>query len=156
MSKQSDQTLALLKKMFGAESTIIEEYALDYGLRIDFFIPHISVGIEVDGIQHFQFVEAWHKDQAGFKASQRRDYKKSTMAFELGIALARVRYDETVTFDLLRERIDEAIELCPAWPMKPGEIVNQKDRVRQEAKEKRREQYLLQKERLAKWKASTP
>jgi hypothetical protein len=49
---------------------------LGTGLIADFFIPDLSILIEVHGEQHYKFVKRFHKTKAGFKKSQLRDQKK--------------------------------------------------------------------------------
>lgn len=45
-------------------------------LIADFFIPDLKIVIEVHGEQHYKFVKRFHKNMAGFRASQKRDKVK--------------------------------------------------------------------------------
>ncbi len=66
----------LIKKRFPF-SSIYEEVTLPgLGLVADFFIPDIKVMVEVHGEQHYKFVKRFHKSQAGFIASKKRDRLK--------------------------------------------------------------------------------
>ena len=46
------------------------------GVYLDFFIPLLKTVIEVDGKQHDNYVEFFHKDGPGFLKSIQRDEKK--------------------------------------------------------------------------------
>ncbi len=69
----------LLNSLFPAY-TILEEVHLPgagYNLYIDFYIPQLSMGLEVQGRQHYEFTQHFHKDQAGFERSIHRDSTKA-------------------------------------------------------------------------------
>ena len=50
----------------------------------------MGIVIEVDGKQHVEFVEHFHKDITGFKWQQFKDKKKDREAEESGIKLIRI------------------------------------------------------------------
>ena len=66
----------LLKSRFPFSTIYEEVQLLGTGLIADFFIPDLSVLVEVHGEQHYKFVKRFHKTKAGFKKSQLRDQKK--------------------------------------------------------------------------------
>lgn len=63
----------LLSKTFPYSSIYEEVTLLGTGLIADFFIPDIRIIVEVHGEQHYKFVKRFHKTQAGFAASKKRD-----------------------------------------------------------------------------------
>lgn len=65
-----------IKKQFPHSSIYEEVTLLGTGLVADFFIPDLKVMIEIHGQQHYKFVKHFHKTQAGFTASQKRDRLK--------------------------------------------------------------------------------
>lgn len=66
----------LIKKRFPYSSIYEEVTLLGLGLVADFFIPDLKVMVEVHGEQHYKFVKRFHKSQAGFIASTKRDKLK--------------------------------------------------------------------------------
>lgn len=63
----------LIKATFPYSSIYEEVSLLGTGLIADFFISDIKVLIEINGEQHYKFVKRFHKTQAGFAASKKRD-----------------------------------------------------------------------------------
>lgn len=45
-------------------------------LELDFFMPDLNVGIEVQGKQHYEFTPIFHSTEADFQAQLRRDQWK--------------------------------------------------------------------------------
>lgn len=62
-----------MSKTFPYSSVYEEVTLLGTGLIADFFIPDVRVIVEVHGEQHYKFVKRFHKTQAGFAASKKRD-----------------------------------------------------------------------------------
>lgn len=56
---------------------ILEDVPLPLGLYIDFFLPKRRLAVEVQGIQHNEFVGHFHKNQRGFINSKDRDSRKA-------------------------------------------------------------------------------
>lgn len=61
-------------------------------LKFDFYIPSLKTCIEYDGIQHFEYVDHFHKNDEGFHIQKRRDDIKSTYCQYNNIKLLRVNY----------------------------------------------------------------
>ena len=45
-------------------------------LFIDFFIERFRIAIEVNGMQHYKYIQFFHGDATGFRNSKRRDVTK--------------------------------------------------------------------------------
>ncbi len=66
------------------------------GLQLDVFVPELSLGVEYQGVQHFQSVSHWGAEN-GLAKLQARDRLKDQFCREAGIRLVCVRYDEPLT-----------------------------------------------------------
>lgn len=93
----------LLSKMFKGY-TVLEEVKLPGSrcpskkstLFLDFFIPNLSLGIEVHGQQHYEFVQFFHKTKAGFLTSLKRDFIKEDWCNLNQIELIVLKYSDSV------------------------------------------------------------
>jgi len=54
------------------------------GLELDFYIDELKVAAEVQGDQHYRFIEYFHKTQEGFENQKTRDIQKSILCKENG------------------------------------------------------------------------
>lgn len=59
-------------------------------LELDFFIEELDLAIEVQGVQHWTFVEHFHKDSAGYIAQIERDEAKKNLCNDNGISLIEI------------------------------------------------------------------
>lgn len=73
---------------------VIYEACLPDGTRYDCFVKEMGIVIEIDGRQHVDFIEHFHKDITGFKWQQFKDKKKDRKAEESGIKLIRIPQSE--------------------------------------------------------------
>jgi very-short-patch-repair endonuclease len=105
----NDKIFKLLKDLF-PNYRIESEYLISNNLRLDFFIPALKLAFEFDGIQHFKFSNFFHKDKKHFEEAKERDRQKSKFCLEENISLIRIRYNEDLTKDLLKERIDRVLK----------------------------------------------
>lgn len=62
-------------------------------LRFDFYIPHLNMCIEYDGIQHFKSFENWGGDEK-LKQIQINDKIKNLYCIDNGIQLVRIKYTQ--------------------------------------------------------------
>jgi hypothetical protein len=93
----------LLAEMFKGYS-ILEEVKLPgsrcpskkSALFLDFFIPTLSLGVEVHGQQHYEFVQFFHKTKAGFLTSRRRDFIKEDWCELNSIELVVLKYSDSL------------------------------------------------------------
>ncbi len=81
-------------------------------LELDFYIPSIQTAIEVQGRQHREFCEWFHKTYAEFEDQVRRDKEKQEICNKLGIKLFAVESKqeiETVIKKIRTEMWDSTI-----------------------------------------------
>ena len=74
------------------------------GLEIDIWIPSLKVGVEYQGIQHFQVVEHWGGED-GLKKRKENDHKKKILCKTLEYHLIEFRYDEILTEQILQRKV---------------------------------------------------
>ncbi len=74
---------------------------LGRGLEIDLYNADFKIGIEYNGIQHYEFVKGWHKTLEGLSAVQVRDREKAQKCNKLGIALFVIPYTKSKTDEML-------------------------------------------------------
>jgi len=106
----NDKMVQLLKNMF-PNYTIKQEYHVGERLRLDVFIKELNIGWEYDGIQHFKFTPQWHKTKEEFIRAQDRDIRKNELCIQQGITLIRVKYDEDLTEELLRDKLQICLKV---------------------------------------------
>ncbi|NGQ95055.1 hypothetical protein G3578_07635 [Brevibacillus sp. SYP-B805] len=95
----------LVMKLF-PEFTIHHHYRPDFleGLELDIYIEEINVGIEYQGIQHFEPVEHWGGVDA-LRRTQERDQRKNELCTINGIRVIYFYYYEDLTEELVKHRI---------------------------------------------------
>lgn len=76
------------------------------GLELDIYIPKLGIGIEYQGIQHFQAVDHWG-GQKSLENLQIRDKKKQELCKKAGVVLVEFDYTEPLTTELVRGRLAE-------------------------------------------------
>lgn len=78
-------------------------------LSFDFYLPDYKTCIEYDGLQHYQFVEIFHRTIEKFEEQQIRDKTKDDYCLENGIKLirldSRIYHDESTIFEKLKTEI---------------------------------------------------
>lgn len=93
----------LLAEMFKGY-TVLEEVKLPgsrcpskkSALFLDFFIPSLSLGIEVHGQQHYEFCKFFHKTKAGFLTAKKRDFIKEDWCELNSIKLIVLKYSDSI------------------------------------------------------------
>jgi very-short-patch-repair endonuclease len=88
---------------------IYEDFFVD-GMYIDFFIPAMMLAIEVDGSQHDDYNEFFHKDGAGFAKHIRRDERKALFCQLNEITLVHVPAEAALDEQRLMEMIQNELE----------------------------------------------
>lgn len=110
VSYGNDLMLKILKDEF-SHFTIKSEYSIGEKLRLDAYILELRIGFEFDGIQHFRYTPIWHKSQEDFEKAKQRDIRKDEICKELGITLIRIKYDEKLSHDLIREKVSKFLSI---------------------------------------------
>ena len=84
-------------------------------LELDFFIDKLSIAIEVQGKQHFEFTPLFHESEWGFCEQQRRDREKSRICDRRGITLLYVcdKNDLEVIIAELYRKIESRLQSEP-------------------------------------------
>lgn len=79
--------------------------------RPDIYIPEISVVIEVDGKQHYEYVKLFHDNQKGFLGQKKRDKILNEVCIQSKITLLRIVEDAA---DLIAASSDLKNIVCQA------------------------------------------
>ncbi len=74
------------------------------GLEIDIWIPDLRVGIEYQGVQHFEAVDHWGGED-GFLRRLEHDRRKKAICRTIGYALIEFRYEEELTEQTVKEKL---------------------------------------------------
>lgn len=97
----------IVQKLFPTEK-IIRHYRPSWldGLELDIYLPDLNIGLEYQGIQHFQAVEHWG-GQKQLRKQQEHDARKKRLCKELGVKLVCINYDEPLYAEHIHMRINE-------------------------------------------------
>jgi hypothetical protein len=115
MSKIANELYDILTDMFPrrlgprVKREIFVRHA-GHKLFFDFYIKELGIYIEVQGRQHTEFVEHFHNDKETFMKQKQRDNAKIEYVQETGKCLIRFHYNEEITEDLVREKIDKVLD----------------------------------------------
>lgn len=66
-------------------------------LFIDFYITHLNIAIEYDGIQHENHYTSFHRTEDDFLRAKRRDEHKNELLRKNSIPLIRIKHDDILT-----------------------------------------------------------
>lgn len=102
----------LMKQLLPGEE-IISEYHIGERLRLDVYCPGYKLAAEYHGRQHFEFVQHFHDDKYGFRASQDRDQRKQELCNENGILLVVFRHTDELTENAVFSRLLAALQDAP-------------------------------------------
>lgn len=80
------------------------------GLEIDIFIEELRVGIEYQGIQHYEPVNHWGGKEA-LEKLQKRDLKKKKIADSLGIPIVYFKYNEHLNDDIVIDKLRKYVKI---------------------------------------------
>lgn len=95
-----------IKSIF-KDKKIYRHYRPDFlkGLELDIFIEEIKLGIEYQGLQHFEPVKHWGGEDS-FKKLQERDILKQKICNSLGINILYFKYNEDLSQDLVIKKLN--------------------------------------------------
>jgi hypothetical protein len=143
ISRGQGALVSAMSKILPGEEIRAEE-PIGERLRLDVYCPRYKLAAEYHGRQHFFYTEHFHGNKQGFLDSQARDERKIELCKDLGIALVIFRYSDTLTEDVVYERMLDAIRNAPL--VREEKIPTYKGEPFYEARKKsqreyRREQY---------------
>lgn len=100
----------LVQSKYGDDYTIKRHHRPDWldGLELDIFLVEAGIGIEYQGVQHYEAVEHWGGQEA-LEERQQRDERTKELCREHGVDVIEVRYDEELSIDVLRAKIDSKL-----------------------------------------------
>lgn len=103
--------------------SIRQNYRPDWmeGLELDFFIQELNLAAEVQGEQHYNYVEHFHKTKDDFEKQKDRDIKKRLICNEKKIKLIEVftEKDADLFVLLVKEKCNQVeISLPTGIPIK--------------------------------------
>jgi hypothetical protein len=147
-SKDQQLLYSYLKQLYPTQLIYYEFPIRELNHRIDLYLPYLGLAIEYDGIQHYEFVEHFHKDPSGLENIKYQDKKKSDFLCERGIKLIRIPHKEMIQS---AEELRELIETTK-YPLPDFEIL---DDTNTEKKTKLKKQSTQRKEYLKKLKGNT-
>lgn len=112
MSEIAKKVYDTLREIFPTNTILQEHYIYYKGARLffDFFIKELGILIEVQGRQHFEYVDHFHGSVESFRAQKCRDnLKREYVQYDSKLCLVYF-YDEQdiVTKELILSRIYEA------------------------------------------------
>ena len=101
----------LVESNYGDEYTLKRHHRPEWldGLELDIFIVEADLGIEYQGVQHYEAVEHWGGEEA-LEERQERDRRTKDLCDEHGVDVVEVRYDEDLSARLIEEKIGRELE----------------------------------------------
>ncbi len=89
------------------DKKIIHHYRPDFlqGLELDIFIDDFKLGIEYQGIQHFEPIEHWGGEES-LRELKQRDKTKKQICDSLNIALVYFNHDEDLSNELVFSKLE--------------------------------------------------
>ncbi len=93
------------------ECEVIHHYRGDFlgRLELDVFVPDRKLGLEYQGIQHFEPVKHWGGQDA-LEQLQARDEQKANRCRKAGVVLVHIDYDEPLSEEHVADRIKKACQ----------------------------------------------
>ena len=86
---------------------LVRHYRPDFldNLELDIYIPRLNIGIEYQGIQHFQPIQHWGGETA-LEVTKKRDRKKMRLCRTNGIQLIYFYYREELSHASVKEKLN--------------------------------------------------
>lgn len=108
----SETILFYIVQSLFPKMTILRHYRPEFlkGLELDIFIKELKVGIEYQGLQHFEPVNHWGGKEALQKLKE-RDKKKREICSFLGIHLVYFKYNEGLSNETVLVKLKKYIKL---------------------------------------------
>jgi hypothetical protein len=112
ISRGQDALVAVMRQLLPGEA-VLTEVAIGERLRLDACCPRYRLAAEYHGAQHFRYCEHFHRDMAGFRASQARDRRKEEICRQKGVALVVFRAEDDLSEQRVFDRLLAALEAMP-------------------------------------------
>ena len=105
--------IELFRTVYSIYPDCIYQYRTGWlGLQsIDIFIPSLNIGIEYQGLQHYEPVEIFGGEE-GYKYRKKLDKQKSKLCREHNIKLIEWKYDESISKLILDKKIKDVNEMA--------------------------------------------
>lgn len=81
-------------------------------LKIDFYLPTYNTFIEFNGIQHYEFTQAFHKTEEDFNKQVERDKRLKQYCKENKIKLIVIKYNQ---IDKIEEILNKKLKIKNKW-----------------------------------------
>jgi hypothetical protein len=106
----SETVLYYIIKSIFPDKIIHRHFRPDYleKLELDIFIEDLKIGIEYQGIQHFEPVDYWGGNEA-FERGQERDKRKRKLCSQNQITLVCFNHNEPLERDYIKNKIEEIL-----------------------------------------------
>jgi hypothetical protein len=100
----------VLLEIYGSNAIILEEFPIpESRLSVDFFLPHIGLAFEFQGIQHDKFNAFFHQTKKDFAKQKERDGRTRRWCDMNDITLVEIR-DMEITAQELQNSILESYD----------------------------------------------
>ncbi len=77
---------------------------------LDVYIPSLALGVEYQGLQHYQAVDFFGGTEA-FAERKRLDAKKKRLCKQKGVKLVEIKYTDEITIDAISKLIDSSLKI---------------------------------------------
>ena len=98
-----------IKKAYPFLRVILEHKMPRTALRLDIYLPDISLAIEIQGIQHYEMNSFFHKDSSSFLEANLRDKEKRAIANNNNIDILYIKYNQKKYLDIVFSKINSRI-----------------------------------------------
>ena len=98
-----------IKKTYPFLKVVLEHKMPRTILRLDIYLPDISLAIEIQGIQHYEMNSFFHKDSSSFLEANLRDKEKKAIAANNNIDILYIKYNQKKYLDIVFSKINSRI-----------------------------------------------
>jgi hypothetical protein len=103
-SKGAERVFKALKLL--GHFTIIPEKHIGHLLKLDFYLPELRWGIEVQGVQHDTYNSFFYNNEDEFRDAQKRDKRKREMCVGEGVVYIALDYKHIMRSKSPQELLD--------------------------------------------------
>lgn len=100
----------IIKSLF-PNNTVIYHFRAKWleNLELDIFIKELSIGIEYQGIQHYEVINHWGGEK-GLKHRQYNDTRKKILCEKKGVKILYFNHTENLTYNYIEKKITEFLK----------------------------------------------